>query len=137
MWCRNSLRIHNIREIHILSNCLQCLTNNGINNVILRHSVRRLFVSNAHECTIGDMIDQWSNRFKNEGISEPVESIEFIMAHIIGVKKVLTLIFCIITNYWVIWIPLIMNTYIVYILFHEFYDYIDTDYIKIKKSVYF
>ncbi|XP_020287445.1 hemK methyltransferase family member 1 isoform X2 [Pseudomyrmex gracilis] len=34
------------------------------------------------------MIDQWSNRFKNEGISEPVESIEFIMAHIIGVKKI-------------------------------------------------
>lgn len=48
----------------------------------------RSFSSNACECTIGDVIDQWSRRFESEGITEPVESIEHIVAHVIGTKKI-------------------------------------------------
>lgn len=69
--------------------CLQCLTNNNLNGVILKHPTRRLFVSDARECTIGDVIDQWSRRFESEDIPEPVESIEHIVAHVIGTKKII------------------------------------------------
>jgi len=55
--------------------------------------VRRSFSSNACDYTVGDIIDQWSRRFENEGITEPVESIEHIMAHVIGTKKVTSLFF--------------------------------------------
>lgn len=38
--------------------------------------------------TIGDNVDHWHQRFQNEKISEPIESIEHIVAHVIGTKKV-------------------------------------------------
>jgi len=88
MWCRNILRTRSIRNKSAVFACLQCLTNNNLNDVTLKHPERRLLVSDPRECTIGDVIDQWSRRFENEGISEPVESIEHIVAHVIGTKKV-------------------------------------------------
>lgn len=87
MWCRNVLRTRTIYNKSGIFDCLQCLTNNNL-NVSLKYPARRLLVSEARECTIGDVIDQWSRRFENEGIPEPVESIEHIVAHIIGTKKV-------------------------------------------------
>ncbi|XP_076757509.1 hemK methyltransferase 1 [Xylocopa sonorina] len=50
---------------------------------------RRLFATNVQCPTVGEIIEQWSNRFKNEGIPEPVESIEHIVAHVIGTSKIL------------------------------------------------
>lgn len=43
--------------------------------------------------TIEEIVKLWSNRFENEGISEPVESIEHILAHVIGTKKVFNFFF--------------------------------------------
>lgn len=90
MWCRNVLRTRTICNKSGILDCLQCLTNNNLNVVPLKYPTRRLFVSDARECTIGDVIDQWSRRFESEGIPEPVESIEHIVAHVIGTKKVLS-----------------------------------------------
>ncbi|KAG7206060.1 hypothetical protein KM043_003458 [Ampulex compressa] len=42
--------------------------------------------------TIGEILERWSRRFENEGISEPVESIEHIVAHVIGTKKTIDVI---------------------------------------------
>lgn len=72
---------------------MRCLTTNSFNFVTLKHPVRRSFSSNACDYTIGDVIDHWSRRFENEGVTEPVESIEYIVAHIIGTKKVISLSF--------------------------------------------
>jgi len=94
MWCRNVLRTRSIRNKPTIFACLQCLTNNNLNDVTLKHSERRLLASDPRECTIGDVIDQWSRRFESEGISEPVESIEHIVAHVIGTKKVSTTLLC-------------------------------------------
>lgn len=38
--------------------------------------------------TIGDIVRRWHQRFEDEGISEPIESIEHIVAHVIGTRKV-------------------------------------------------
>lgn len=54
--------------------------------------MRRSFSSNTRVCTVGDVIDQWSRRFENEGITEPVESIEHIVAHVIGTKKIIDIL---------------------------------------------
>ncbi|XP_076236452.1 hemK methyltransferase 1 [Calliopsis andreniformis] len=48
---------------------------------------RRLCTVSAQYPTVGEIIEQWSHRFKNEGIPEPVESIEHIVAHVIGTRK--------------------------------------------------
>jgi release factor glutamine methyltransferase len=60
--------------------------NNPPNSITFRHSIR--LASDARECTIGSVIDQWSRRFESEGIPEPIESIEYIVAHIVGEKMV-------------------------------------------------
>ncbi|EGI66031.1 PREDICTED: hemK methyltransferase family member 1 [Acromyrmex echinatior] len=88
MLCHNILRTRTIRNKPAIFTCLQCLVNNNL-NVTLKHPEQRLFVSNTRECTIGNVLDQWSHRFENEGVSEPVESIEHIVAHIIGIKKII------------------------------------------------
>lgn len=51
--------------------------------------MRHLSDLNIHECTIGEVIDQWSDRFKTGGIPNPMESIKHIVAHVTGMKKVL------------------------------------------------
>ncbi|CAL7941771.1 unnamed protein product [Xylocopa violacea] len=53
---------------------------------------QRLFATNVQCPTVGEIIEQWSNRFKNEGIPEPVESIEHIVAHVIGTSKILDVV---------------------------------------------
>ncbi|XP_016921092.3 MTRF1L release factor glutamine methyltransferase [Apis cerana] len=55
-------------------------------------STRNLSTINVQCPTIGEIIEQWSNRFKNEHIPEPVESIEHIVAHVIGTNKILDLV---------------------------------------------
>jgi len=81
------LRTRTISNKPAIFACLQCLANNKL-NVTLKHPVQRLLVSDTRECTIGNVLDQWSRRFESEGVSEPVESIEHIVAHVIGIKKV-------------------------------------------------
>lgn len=51
-----------------------------------RNVVIRLF--STINPTIGELMEQWTRRFENEGIPEPVESIEHIIAHINGTSKV-------------------------------------------------
>ncbi|XP_015603428.1 hemK methyltransferase family member 1 [Cephus cinctus] len=48
--------------------------------------------SSVHNRTIGHLLDHWSRNFENDGISEPVESIEHIVAHVMGTKKILDLV---------------------------------------------
>lgn len=88
MWCRNVLRTRTLCNKPPIFAYLQCLTNTNLDGITLKRPARRLLVSDARECTIGEVIDQWSRRFESEGVSEPVESIEHIVAHIIGTKKV-------------------------------------------------
>nr|XP_012216990.1 PREDICTED: hemK methyltransferase family member 1 [Linepithema humile] len=92
MWCRSILRTRAIFKNSTVSTCLRYLASNSLNSVSLRHSLPRSLASDARECTIGDVIDQWSRRFENEGIPEPVESIEHIVAHVIGTKKIIDII---------------------------------------------
>ncbi|XP_077261392.1 MTRF1L release factor glutamine methyltransferase-like isoform X1 [Temnothorax americanus] len=92
MWCRNVLRTRTVYNKPAILACLQCLTNNNLNSVTLKHPARRLFVSDARECTIGDVIDQWSRRFESEGVQEPMKSIEHIVAHVIGTKKMVDIL---------------------------------------------
>ncbi|XP_078043190.1 hemK methyltransferase 1 [Augochlora pura] len=53
---------------------------------------RRLCTVNARCSTVGEIIEQWSHRFSNEGVPEPVESIEHIVANVIGTNKIIDLI---------------------------------------------
>ncbi|XP_076647273.1 hemK methyltransferase 1 isoform X1 [Halictus rubicundus] len=53
---------------------------------------RRLCTVNAECSTIGEIIEQWSHRFSNEGVPEPVESIEHIIASVIGTNKIIDLV---------------------------------------------
>ncbi|XP_011637705.1 hemK methyltransferase family member 1 [Pogonomyrmex barbatus] len=92
MWCRNILRSRTICNNPAIFTYLQCLTSNSFKNVTLKLPARHLVASNTRECTIGDVIDQWSHRFESEGIPEPVESIEHIVAHIIGTKKIIDIL---------------------------------------------
>ncbi|XP_011863716.1 PREDICTED: hemK methyltransferase family member 1-like [Vollenhovia emeryi] len=92
MWCRNVLRTRTVCNKPAVLAYFQCLTNDNLNGVTLRHPARRLLVSGTRECTIGDVIDQWSRRFESEGIPEPVESIEHIVAHVIGTKKIIDIL---------------------------------------------
>lgn len=103
MWCRGILRTRaaSNKATAVLTS-LQQLTGHGLdvaatatkqlNVVPLRQAVQRSVASNARESTIGDIIDQWSHRFETEGVPEPVESIEHIIAHVVGTKKVPTTI---------------------------------------------
>ncbi|GAB1862976.1 peptide chain release factor N(5)-glutamine methyltransferase [Camponotus japonicus] len=92
MWCRSILKTRAVISNPSISTYVQCLTINSLNFITLRHPVRRSFSSNACDYTVGDIIDQWSRRFENEGITEPVESIEHIMAHVIGTKKIIDIL---------------------------------------------
>lgn len=38
--------------------------------------------------TIGNIVKYWHQEFENNSIADPVESIEYIVAHVIGTKKV-------------------------------------------------
>ncbi|CAK9821271.1 MTRF1L release factor glutamine methyltransferase [Anthophora retusa] len=62
-------------------------------NIIVskRPTMRRLFATNIEYPTISEIIEQWSNRFNSEGIPEPVESIQHIIAHVTGTSKILDL----------------------------------------------
>ncbi|XP_012534308.1 MTRF1L release factor glutamine methyltransferase [Monomorium pharaonis] len=91
MWCRNILRTCTTHDKPTTFACLHFLTNNNFNDVTLKYPAGypRLLALNACERTIGDVIDQWSRRFENDGIPEPIESIMHIVAHVIGTKKVI------------------------------------------------
>ncbi|XP_043263260.1 MTRF1L release factor glutamine methyltransferase [Colletes gigas] len=56
--------------------------------VSLYKSTQRLCTINRQCPTVGEVVEEWSNRFKIEGIPEPVESIEHIVAHIINTNKI-------------------------------------------------
>lgn len=86
MWYRNALRRGAIYNNPSVSACLQFLACDRINDIASRRPTRRLSASN--ECTIGEVIDRWSRRFEAEGVPEPVESIEHIIAHVTGTRKV-------------------------------------------------
>ncbi|EZA57918.1 hypothetical protein DMN91_003278 [Ooceraea biroi] len=92
MWCRNILRTRAIINNSATSICLQRFAKNQrhLNDIMSGHSIR--LTSSARECTIGDVIDKWSRRFESEGIPEPVESIEHIVAHIIGTEKIIDIL---------------------------------------------
>nr|XP_031828522.1 MTRF1L release factor glutamine methyltransferase [Nomia melanderi] len=61
-------------------------------SITFSRSTRRLCTVNAQCSTVGEIIEQWSHRFRNEGVPEPVESIEHIIAHVIGTDKIIDLI---------------------------------------------
>ncbi|KOC61154.1 HemK methyltransferase family member 1 [Habropoda laboriosa] len=69
--------------------CIQCSKNKIITS---NRPTRRLFATNVQYPTIGEIIEQWTKQFDNEGIPEPVESIEHIVAHVIGTNKILDLV---------------------------------------------
>ncbi|KAL6436170.1 hypothetical protein ACFW04_005724 [Cataglyphis niger] len=92
MWCRSILKTRTVFSNPSISTYVQCLMLNNHNIVTLRHPKRRSFSSSTCECTVGDVIDQWSRRFESEGITEPVESIEHIVAHVIGTKKIIDIL---------------------------------------------
>ncbi|KAL6267618.1 hypothetical protein P5V15_000693 [Pogonomyrmex californicus] len=60
MWCRNILRSRTICNNPAIFTYLQCLTSNSFKNVTLKLPARHLVASNTRECTIGDVIDQWT-----------------------------------------------------------------------------
>ena len=43
------------------------------------------------EATIANIMKDWQEKFEKEKINEPVESIQFITAHVLGIKKVSSL----------------------------------------------
>ncbi|XP_017877238.1 hemK methyltransferase family member 1 [Ceratina calcarata] len=55
-------------------------------------SGRRLCTINERCPTVGEAIEQWGDRFKSEGVTEPIESIEHIVAHVIGTRKILDVV---------------------------------------------
>lgn len=69
--------------------CMQCSKSKIIT---FNRPTRSLSTTNVQYSTVGEIIEQWSDRFKKEGIPEPVESIEHIVAHVIGTSKVLPLL---------------------------------------------
>lgn len=68
--------------------CIQCSKGKIIT---FSRPTRSLCTTNVQCPTVGEIIEQWSDRFENEGIPEPVASIEHIVAHVIGTSKVLPL----------------------------------------------
>ncbi|KAK0167660.1 hypothetical protein PV327_005029 [Microctonus hyperodae] len=60
---------------------------------------RKIFIGNrqsiyslcASATNVRDTIEYWCRRFKNEGVPEPVESIQHILSHVIGIDKYLEL----------------------------------------------
>lgn len=66
--------------------CIQCSKSKIIT---FNRPTRSLSTTNVQYSTVGEIIEQWSDRFKEEGIPEPVESIEHIVAHVIGTSKIL------------------------------------------------
>ncbi|XP_017756677.1 PREDICTED: hemK methyltransferase family member 1 [Eufriesea mexicana] len=69
--------------------CIQCSKGKIIT---FSRPTRSLFTTNVQCSTVGEIIKQWGDRFKNEGIPEPVESIEHIVAHVMGTSKILDLV---------------------------------------------
>ena len=51
-------------------------------------SACQLCTMNNKNNTVGHILGRWRQRFENERIPEPIESIEHIVAHVIGTKKV-------------------------------------------------
>lgn len=57
---------------------------------------RKIFIGNSQSkypfrtisTKVRDNIEYWCHRFENEGVSEPVESIQHILSHVMGVDKV-------------------------------------------------
>ena len=69
--------------------CIQCSKGKIIT---FSRLTRSLCTTNVQCPTVGEIIEQWSDRFKNEGIPEPIESIEHIVAHVIGISKTLDVV---------------------------------------------
>ncbi|XP_063979652.1 MTRF1L release factor glutamine methyltransferase [Diachasmimorpha longicaudata] len=55
------------------------------------HSTRRIFAAGTGDDTLKGVIRHWSQKFEDEGVPEPVSSIEHIVAHVIGKKRILDL----------------------------------------------
>lgn len=88
MWFRYTLsNARTFLSVASAETCKQCGNRGKI--ITPTKSVQRLFSTNVQCPTVGEVIEQWSERFKNESIPEPVESIEHIVAHILGTRKVL------------------------------------------------
>ncbi|KAK0097384.1 hypothetical protein PV326_002132 [Microctonus aethiopoides] len=60
---------------------------------------RKIFIANSQSMyplraiasNVRDNMEYWCHRFENEGVSEPVESIQHILSHVMGVDKYLEL----------------------------------------------
>ncbi|KAK2587456.1 hypothetical protein KPH14_003164 [Odynerus spinipes] len=72
---------------------VKCNARAGNNVIAAKHSLGscRSCTSNASSScpTIGEIVEKWSRRFENEAVPEPIESIEHILAHVVGFKKLL------------------------------------------------
>ncbi|XP_015172725.1 PREDICTED: hemK methyltransferase family member 1 [Polistes dominula] len=89
----NSLQ-DNMLYRRILKTCVLVIEKNTAMSITrTRNNVtmNRAFTSNCStNCpTIREIVEKWSHRFENEAIPEPVESIEHIVAHVVGLKKLL------------------------------------------------
>nr|XP_034191594.1 MTRF1L release factor glutamine methyltransferase [Osmia lignaria] len=91
MWFRYTLsNARAFLSVASAETCKQCSSRGKIITSI--QSVQRLFATNVQCPMVGEVIEQWSERFKKESIPEPVESIEHIVAHVLGTKKILDLV---------------------------------------------
>ncbi|XP_015123120.1 MTRF1L release factor glutamine methyltransferase [Diachasma alloeum] len=56
------------------------------------HSTGGVYATGNSDDTLGGVIRRWSQRFEEEGVPEPVGSIEHIAAHVIGKKRIIDLV---------------------------------------------
>lgn len=80
--------LSNARAFLSIVNVEACLHPSSSKILASSRPARRLCAVNAHCPTVGEIIEQWSHRFENAGVPEPVESIEHIVAHVVGTSKV-------------------------------------------------
>lgn len=84
--------LSSVRTFFSVVNAEACIQCNKSKIITFNRPTRTLSTTNVQCSTVGEIIEQWSDRFKKEGIPEPVESIEHIVAHVIGTSKVLPLL---------------------------------------------
>lgn len=49
----------------------------------------RDFCAISKKNTIGNIVKHWNQQFEDKNISDPIESIEYIVAHVLGTIKVI------------------------------------------------
>lgn len=57
-------------------------------NIVQKIRNQNLFTSAVHLTKIGDLLETWKDRFKQEQIPEPLESIQHILAFNLGTRNV-------------------------------------------------